>query len=543
MAQLVENEAHQLALSGAALVNEQTGELTWYLDAQGAYADHAAGNYIKLYTPQTLAISDDVVLDLNGNNVTITGDSTGDIVYGFDSANEDYDGYGVATVSGVTLLPSYQRPDGKQYITVTDTEGTSFHRLGIRISNVSLRPSIAGVYYQGIWQCDSVLQDKIKTFGVAVSLANMPGADFATDEDTLYTQFNKADFTNGKAKTSVMIANIIKEGADNDDRGTMSIYAAPYMILDDGTEAGLTIVTEDRKPADGGVSYSLKDVVGTVNRIWPKLTEVQRAGVRTFYAIDETVMDNWSLYNIKADIEGTAAIRPLKILTLGHSLAVDAGHMLNLVAATEGYDQEFVIGTLYYSGCNLFQHVNFIKGNSPEYALYISSTLTPNEPPVRMADYTMYDALKYDDWDIIIMQGGVYEPTKSTTYTDGNIQFIQNYVNQHKTNPDAIFAWHNAWAPPTDADLMAMYLHTPHVYKQWYEVFNNDRVAWYNAMQDCVKNYILTDSSFIYYIPGGTALMNASTTYLTQKDLHRDYVHASDLGRIRLTVPTTSFRE
>jgi len=243
-------------------------------------------------------------------------------------------------------------------------------------------------------------------------------------------------------------------------------------------------------------------------------------------------MEAWGLYNIKAQIEGTAAIRPLKILTLGHSLAVDSGHMLNLVAATEGYDQEFVIGTLYYSGCNLFQHAGFIRGNSPEYALYISSTLTPDEPPERMADYTMYDALKYDDWDIIIMQGGVYEITKSTTYTDGNIQFIQNYVNQHKTNPNAIFAWHTQWAPPTDPDLMAMYMHTPHVYEQWYQVFNNDRAAWYNAMQDCVKQHILTDDSFIYYIPSGTALMNASTTYLTQKDLHRDYVHASDLGRV-----------
>ena len=61
--------------------------------------------------------------------------------------------------------------------------------------------------------------------------------------------------------------------------------------------------------------------------------------------------------------EGEAEV--LKVLTLGHSLAVNATRMLNLVAHAEGY-REMVIGTLYYSGCTLKQHVNFLTKDSPE---------------------------------------------------------------------------------------------------------------------------------------------------------------------------------
>ena len=80
--------------------------------------------------------------------------------------------------------------------------------------------------------------------------------------------------------------------------------------------------------------------------------------------------------------------KTLKILTLGHSLAVDCGHMLNRVAAAEGYDN-LKIATLYYSGCPLPTHVRFINDNSPEYNLYISHSETPDQPPQIIDDVTM----------------------------------------------------------------------------------------------------------------------------------------------------------
>ena len=101
----------------------------------------------------------------------------------------------------------------------------------------------------------------------------------------------------------------------------------------------------------------------------------------------------------------------LKVLTLGHSLSVDSCHMINLVCGAEGvgdYD-EIVIGTLYYSGCKLTQHVEFMTTNAPEYRLYLSSSKTPEKPPETMESVTMQDALRYDYWDIIVMQGNPWE--------------------------------------------------------------------------------------------------------------------------------------
>ena len=43
---------------------------------------------------------------------------------------------------------------------------------------------------------------------------------------------------------------------------------------------------------------------------------------------------------------------------------------------------------------------------------------------------------------------------------------------------------------------------------------------------------MLTDSTYVYFIPTGTSIENAVSSYLTEKDLFRDYAHVSDLGRV-----------
>ena len=225
----------------------------------------------------------------------------------------------------------------------------------------------------------------------------------------------------------------------------------------------------------------------------------------------------------------------LKVLTLGHSLAVDAGHMLAFVANAEGYE-EMKVATLYYSGCPLNKHVDFLTNNSKEYALYVSSTNEPNAAPSVMEGVTMGDAIRYDYWDIIVMQGGVFEIGRSETYTNGDIQTIQKYVNENKKNPLAIFAWNMAWAPPVDNDLRATYtVGNENPYITTYKEFKDDRSVLYNAITKCVNDHIVTDDTFKFVIPSGTVFENALSSYLEEKDMHRDYAHASDLGRLMVS--------
>lgn len=523
----------KLYIPCTAVVDPTTGTIVWYRDNDVAAADVTGNSYLKLYKSEnTLNLNRDLAVDLNGKKLTVSGTGT---LYGFDTANDDYTTYGIATLTdeeNLDVAPAYQAPNGNHYIAVTDENGTSFHRLGIRVSAVSVRPARAGVYYNGIWECDDVLKNKIRSFGMAVSVNDMPTAASLQEEDTFYANYTAEEFVVGEEKTSVMVNDIIMSGKDNAQRGTDEIYATLYTVINDGTENGLIIMGDDNNTQTGGVIHTMQKVMQAVDRIWPKLTDPQKENVKKLYNIDAQELSTWKLYNITASINGTASVRPLKILTLGHSLAVDSGYMLNMIASTEGYTEEFVIGTLYESGCKLSEHVTYLQNNSPVYKLYLSSTSDPSRPPDTINGITMKDALKYDDWDVIIMQSTPFEIADFTDTTAGWIQTIKDYVNLHKTNPNAVFAWHMCWATPTDNDLRDMYPKTPNSYYTKYAEYNDDRRLLFDTFAAVTREQIVSDPEFIYFIASGTAIENALTSYLVEKDLYRDYAHVSDLGRV-----------
>ena len=233
-----------------------------------------------------------------------------------------------------------------------------------------------------------------------------------------------------------------------------------------------------------------------------------------------------------APTEPAGEAEVLKVLTLGHSLTVDSCHMLNLVAATEGYEGKMVIGTLYYSGCRLSQHVQFMNADAAEYSLYLSSTDTPDAPPQITSEVTMKHALQGDYWDIIILQGNPWEIDKEDAFTANYIPLIQEYVNTYKRNPNAIFAWHMPWATPGDEALLKSYPYENNPHYANALSYGLDKSAHYNATVNCVKKYIVPDESFSFIIASDTAIQNAWSSYLEDSDLHRDYYHVNDYGRV-----------
>lgn len=232
--------------------------------------------------------------------------------------------------------------------------------------------------------------------------------------------------------------------------------------------------------------------------------------------------------------ESPEEAKVLKVLILGHSLAVDSGHLLNLIFATQGVGdyEEVVIGTLYYSGCALSKHVKFMHEGSSEYDLYVSSSKTPDTPPTIMHKIDMRSAIIYDYWDIVVMQDGVFEIVQSSNYTVGHAQILQKFVDEHKLNTSVRFAWHMTWVPPTDNTLRDTFPYEPNSYYSNYERYNHDRTTVYNAVTKCVGDHVATDKTFDFIIPSATAFENALSSYLEETDIHRDYVHATDLGRV-----------
>lgn len=235
-----------------------------------------------------------------------------------------------------------------------------------------------------------------------------------------------------------------------------------------------------------------------------------------------------------APTEPAEEAKILKILTLGSSSSVDACHLLNLVLGTEGVGdyEEVIVGTLYYSGCKLSQHVQFMNQNSPEYKLYLSSSKTMNNPPEIMEGVTMQAALQHNYWDIIFMQAAGGEMDQDETLTNGNIQKIQDYVNQHKRNPLAYFGWHFTCVSPVDPELTATYPYPSNPYQAVNESYGFDREAAFAARAGRMEKFIMSDETYKLTICSITAVQNACTSYLTEKDLYRDYTHSTDLARV-----------
>lgn len=298
-------DADLQAPSGALVTNMTTGEAVLYATVSEAATAYTENDSIKLFESTELALSCDAVVDLNGKNITVTGTGATNVT-AFDSANSDYATYGMLTLNGAVLANGFETEaiDGNKYYTLSQEGVYSFHRLDMEITGVSLRTTTGGIYFKGIWNCDDALKAQIKTFGVAVSLKGMPGADFAQSADCLWTEFAGEELETGKEMTGVMIDGIIKkdrEPALNDGYGrNYAICAATYVVF----ENGQTLVSDDAATADDDVAVTLYSVVDGIEAMITKLEASEAEEDRQLAAKYLQLMDafyaDWKDYGLES---------------------------------------------------------------------------------------------------------------------------------------------------------------------------------------------------------------------------------------------------
>lgn len=226
-------------------------------------------NFVMNSTTVVTAIGDitinksqlnEVNMDLAGHNAVISGTGT---LTCYDSANEDLKTFGTLTLTGLTLNNAgYNSVNNKNYYALQEGNVYSFHLLDFALTGAALRPSTAGIYFTGVWTCDAYLASKIDSFGVAVSLHNMPGADFRTDaeNDNMWSAFTADQFESGKSFTGIMIDGILKQTdesriAMNPIYGKMPISAVAYVTI-----GGETLVSQ-------GVAMSLQDILSAISEV------------------------------------------------------------------------------------------------------------------------------------------------------------------------------------------------------------------------------------------------------------------------------------
>lgn len=428
---------------GNARTVENDGEknvIIWHKNNEEAAKNY--GDAIMMYpgNHDLPLAGGDYVVNVSGWTMNVTG--TGTVTF-YDSANADYKTYGTVTVTGPTVKNQFATvgPDGNTYYMIHDGNNYSFHRLGMKVNGVSIRPSTAGIYYSGLWQCDELLAAKIRAFGVAVSLDHQPDAGFLRDDKALYTEFVKDEFVSGKSMTSVLINNILEaNNANNADRGETGIYATAYIVFEDGTEAGCTAVD------NGNVSHSLRSVMELIDGSQKAYLENKQA-VDNFYTKWESVMGAWGLENITGATASPAADDTLNILMIGNSYSYYYVQELYDLLAQDGIKAN--VYNLYKSGCTLEEHYNWWMSGYNGYQFFWKT----NEDGYNLVkgNTTMAESLLAENWDVISIQESLFKNIASATTED---LLAQNEVYREKlipmlknAFPNAQIYWHQQWGP------------------------------------------------------------------------------------------------
>ena len=484
---------------------------------------------------ETVTVTKDVTLDLNGNDLTAVNVTSGTL-YVTDSTTDDYtvsDGiYGkIGQVSeGVQglVIDEYER-----YLAYTEEGGTSFHKLRMGLTGMNLRGSVAGLYFESDFKGDDKVKALISGYGVAMSL-NADDLGGTSLQGKVYTSLAKSNFNGSKAATSSILANVMsltQGNTTNRRNANMKVYGRPYIKFTDGTLLWGT--TQGR---------SLKEQVQLINAelaLNPDyLSDSQSLELANMCFKFQRAMSTWEIPAVQAAWQRTEE-ETLKILTIGNSHANDSNWQLREVFQQQNPDKKVIVGVLYYSGCSVEQHVRFAQGNLAEYQYYKNETgeWIGNDTPKD----TMKDALIDEQWDIILLQEMNIGLGQASTFANNNLQTLIDYVKSTAYGTPTL-GFNMVWANPVtndywDADIRPTDL--PNKWVERYEdAFGTDQQYMYECITENTQTYIASNENINsdYIMPSGTAVQYANNVLgCTDLDLYRDYTHISEFSRLMVS--------
>ena len=454
----IENDAQQPELYGktgetalyikAAAIKKNDGTKVWYDTNADAVANYDSNAKYLVANQGDLALTGgDYAVDLCGADVNMTG--TGSVTL-LDSANADYKTFGTATVTGVTLKnKTATEVDGKTYYMVKDGEAYSFHLLGAALTNVNIRPSSTGIYYDGVWACDDTLKGLVESYGVAVSLVAMPGTNFDVEGSScLYTAYGKDTLESGTTRTGVIIEDILaeKETANrNDKNGRKPIYARAYVKLTDGT-----VIMSDTGAAESlhSAMTRLDQLIKTDNRVSRNYLHDAREFYNTW---KEDGMGDWEMNTIPVQPKVEDGV--LNLLMMPNSYAyyyVEELYALLMENLPEGIT-EVNVYNVYHSGCTCETAYNKWKNDEPYYTIF----RTNKDGRVALTDQytaTIEEALAMEDWDYIQLHGTIntgsnYPKAEETGMHLKVAEVAEPLLDRfHDLYPHAQLLWQRTWA-------------------------------------------------------------------------------------------------
>ncbi|MBE5764936.1 MAG: DUF4886 domain-containing protein [Clostridiales bacterium] len=210
--------------------------------------------------------------------------------------------------------------------------------------------------------------------------------------------------------------------------------------------------------------------------------------------------------------------KTVKVLMVGNSYAQDTMTYAHEIAKADGINM--VCGVLYYGGCTIKQHVEFIKGNEAVYT-YIKNGGTDR------TQATFFDVLYDEDWDYVTIQTGKGEQGLKETfypYLPWLIALVENRL------PSVEIGLFESWAVP-----------------KCYEGTGNSRLSHYNDnSQQMYESIISTfkdlkqENGVNFVVPSAEAFYRMDQTDICDNSVFetsffRDSTaHANEKGRYML---------
>ena len=246
------------------------------------------GSILTLHADATgeLSFAGTLILDLNGYD--LNGSIDGGAIYVMDTQTADYTvddaaGYGKIAGAATHLQPA------PGYMKVTEEDGTSFHRVELTLTSVTLRSSVAGMYYNCSFLGDAVVAANVQRYGVAFAVDRQPDA---TDPGTCSWYDSFIPGTAGNQASGALLRGIMKLGHSatvNSKNAQLAVYGRPYLLTTDGT-----YIFGD------SASRSLRQQVEAIDDMWDTLTDLQKSELSAMYNTYRDVMSIWDIPNLQA---------------------------------------------------------------------------------------------------------------------------------------------------------------------------------------------------------------------------------------------------
>ena len=515
------------------------------------------GTIIRLVKTETNAVTvdEDVYVDLNGCSVTGVVKVTAGTLYCMDSATDDYDVsdgvYGKLTdVTGsVEGIPEESALTENGYLKITEGKTVSFHCVDLTLTTVTLRAvnndvCAPGIYYKGNFKGDGMVAEEVESFGVALSVNEMPNAT-NLDSKCKYSAFtNFASGAEGNMKNGTLLSGIMKPGnvdLVNYRNANMPVYGRAYIRTEEGCLFG------------SGVSRSLRQVIEAADNRFAAYDEEKQAQLIETYISYYSVLKNWNVPQV-ATAADPATDGALKVLVIGNSHGLDATNFLYEVFEDQGYDeQKVVLGALYKAGCTMREHADFMSNNKPNYEYYENDGSNADGTWNMTLGATADTALNAHQWDVIVLQQMNNWAANPNSYAKQEWLTVINYVKSHQIKMPRL-GFHMVWTNPdgveylTDGSPVACSANENWVrnhvtnFPSATDPTKYDQSVMYQKMVQCMNTYVENDEIFLrgsyfdFVIPSCTVTEYAQDVLgLSQAEIYRDYTHMNDYGRLMVS--------